>query len=344
MSLIGKARFLGAIFQAAILRQNRPVHVVYVLTKRCNLRCRYCPIFETGNTQNTQELNTGQVIGILDKLIENGMRFCSFTGGEVLLRPDIGDIVRHVKKHRIECTLGTNGILLPAKFEDVKDIDGISISVDGPREVHDGLRGEGSFEKAIEAVRFATGRGKRVDMTAVLRRENLKHIDYIVDLARSCKATAKLLPMHCGTGSSCSGSAASDSELRGAYARIFELKQTGAPIRFSRRCYEYVTRWADFTRYSMPGAEVPPWRLKCQTGYRRCTIDADGRMCPCFPTIFKFAGKNCLETGIPEAMEHIRLNNPCGACCDPPIVELDLLLSPDWRAVVENIADGIKRR
>src|SRR5207247_5467554 len=60
----------------------------------------------------------------------------------------------------------TNGTLLDSEFLDIADEHGvgISISLDGPREVHDrhrvGFSGEGSFESVLRAVRLVQSHPK----------------------------------------------------------------------------------------------------------------------------------------------------------------------------------------
>jgi MoaA/NifB/PqqE/SkfB family radical SAM enzyme len=110
-----------------------------------------------------------------------GVRLVSFTGGEPLVRKDMGEIIRHVKSHGLVCKLNTNGMLVESRLDDLKPLDLLQISVDGPPDVQDGLRGKGTSEKAARAIELARGAGLRVQLIACLTRDNVSRIDEVLD-------------------------------------------------------------------------------------------------------------------------------------------------------------------
>jgi MoaA/NifB/PqqE/SkfB family radical SAM enzyme len=80
----------------------------------------------------------------------------SLCGGEPLLHPRIVEMVECVKRHGLTCSLVTNGTLLADKAEALvaAGIDSIIISIDGPEELHDDIRGmRGAFAKALDGAR-----------------------------------------------------------------------------------------------------------------------------------------------------------------------------------------------
>ena len=54
-----------------------------------------------------------QIKELIDTLAQIGTQRISFTGGEPLMRADIGEILAVCKKNRIFTTLGSNGKLVP---------------------------------------------------------------------------------------------------------------------------------------------------------------------------------------------------------------------------------------
>jgi radical SAM protein with 4Fe4S-binding SPASM domain len=61
----------------------------------------------------------------------------------------------------------------------------LHVSIDGPRELHDDLRGEGNYDKAVATARKCVERGIRVGLSGVLMRETLHHAEHLLELARS---------------------------------------------------------------------------------------------------------------------------------------------------------------
>lgn len=86
------------------------------VTDRCDLRCLYC-MAEKMQFLPRSEVLTLEEIGLLaDLFIARGIRRIRLTGGEPLVRRDIGDLVRRIGRHLghglDEVTLTTNGTRL----------------------------------------------------------------------------------------------------------------------------------------------------------------------------------------------------------------------------------------
>jgi sulfatase maturation enzyme AslB (radical SAM superfamily) len=74
---------------------------------------------------------------------------------EPLLSPLIGEYIRLIRRNNHFVRLTTNGFLLPQKAEELvnADVNRVQISIDGPRDLHDSLRGNGFFDRAIDGIR-----------------------------------------------------------------------------------------------------------------------------------------------------------------------------------------------
>jgi MoaA/NifB/PqqE/SkfB family radical SAM enzyme len=76
---------------------------------------------------------------------------------EPLLYKDIIRAVDYVKKSGLVCSLGTNGFLLPKFAEELVRVglDELQVSIDGPPEVHNSIRGvPGAFERLEVGIRL----------------------------------------------------------------------------------------------------------------------------------------------------------------------------------------------
>lgn len=107
-----------------------PLNVQMVVTRRCNLSCKYCNEYD--NKSPPVPLN--QLKKWVDKLKELGTFSLTFTGGEPLLHPKIFDLASYSKERIPIVTLITNGFLLTkekiVKLNEVK-LNGLQISIDG---------------------------------------------------------------------------------------------------------------------------------------------------------------------------------------------------------------------
>jgi uncharacterized protein len=146
--------------------------VLLKIASRCNLDCTYCYVYQMGNDgwKSQPKKMDGQTLTViaqqLAKLASSQKRGFSvvFHGGEPLL---VGAdrfermcrTLRQILPEECALHLQTNGMLLSEAILQacfLYDV-GISISVDGPREVHDASRvdrrGRGSHERVLEGVR-----------------------------------------------------------------------------------------------------------------------------------------------------------------------------------------------
>ncbi|MFI6084994.1 cyclophane-forming radical SAM/SPASM peptide maturase YhhB [Streptomyces sp. NPDC051217] len=151
---------------------NREIDTVLVKTaSRCNLDCSYCYVYNLGDegwkSQPRRMTNAvmSAVIDQLGALSQSQSRSLSVVmhGGEpLLLGVDATERFAEGLKSSLRADAGlhiqTNGVLLTDEFIDVFDrYDvGISISLDGPAELHDRNRrdrhGDGSHERVVAGV------------------------------------------------------------------------------------------------------------------------------------------------------------------------------------------------
>jgi len=150
-----------------------PAFIDIELTNRCNLRCDMCWFHGTngiGDRYGTSELTTDEVLGLIERLAAYRPSIY-LGGGEPLIRDDLGTIAACVKRHGLPLSLTTNGTLLDTELISTAvrlGVDNLNISLDGPPDVHDALRGPGVYARVVDnlnevlRVRAACGGAKPV--------------------------------------------------------------------------------------------------------------------------------------------------------------------------------------
>ena len=130
---------------------NVPWQILMDPTSACNMHCTGCWAAEYGHKQN---LSFEDMDRVLTEAKPYGAHACLFTGGEPLVRKK--DIIKLCDKHRdIAFHAFTNGTLIDQEFCDEMLRVGnfmVSISIEGFEDANDGRRGNGHFQKAVEAM------------------------------------------------------------------------------------------------------------------------------------------------------------------------------------------------
>ena len=137
---------------------------------RCNLACAGCGKIQYPPQILRKHLTVEQCLGAVE---ECGAPIVSIPGGEPLMYPDIGRLVRELVARKKYVYLCTNAILLEDKlaeglFTPSKYLS-FSVHLDGLRAEHDdAVCREGVYDTAVAAIREALRRGFRVTTNTTL--------------------------------------------------------------------------------------------------------------------------------------------------------------------------------
>lgn len=106
--------------------------------EHCNCRCTMCDIWQR---KNTSELSLDRVRDLQASLRELQTSQVVLTGGEPLLHTNFAELCASLKECGVRITLLTTGLLLRKRAADVAAlVDEVIVSLDGPEEIHDGIR------------------------------------------------------------------------------------------------------------------------------------------------------------------------------------------------------------
>lgn len=134
---------------------SAPLKISMNITKQCNLRCKQC--FSDSGEIKDVELSTEEICLLFDEMRKNGTFFICIGGGEPLMRKDLLQLLEYGKNKQLAISIVSNGLLLTKELIaelNKKDLDTFWISLDGLEANHDRLRGNGTYKKALNALRL----------------------------------------------------------------------------------------------------------------------------------------------------------------------------------------------
>lgn len=142
------------------------------LTDNCNLRCFYCmPDEDYRVSPNSRLMQTEEVIQLADQFILQGIRKIRLTGGEPLIRKDIGQILRSLGERPVELSLTTNGVRLHEYLPDLigAGVKTLNISLDTLQEDKFTLiTRRPYFQQVMRNIKLMMSNGIRVKINVVL--------------------------------------------------------------------------------------------------------------------------------------------------------------------------------
>jgi len=192
-----KINLVGSLLRSrvhAFLNEN-PVHPLFVhfeCTYRCNMKCAFCNIWRKNIFEN--EATTQEIKQRLFDCWDLGCSVASFTGGEPLLRRDLGKLLEFSsRKIGLFTGLVTNGILLDKKIDEIsKYTDFLAVSFDvNHKKTFNRTRGVDAFEKVKKNIELAKRMGVEIDLFSVITKETFEFIDDTIAFAKSLE-----LPIH----------------------------------------------------------------------------------------------------------------------------------------------------
>jgi len=252
------------------------------LTERCNRACRHC--YQDGSP--TSELGLNDLLTIVDLMEEAVNKWettgtLSLTGGEPFLRKD--DL--HALMYRIDRSdalayydILTNGSLITRDealaLARRPKLRRVQVSLEGATaKTNDAVRGAGSFEATLNAIRSLRDAGIDVSLMSTISRLNHQEVPELIELAGregvATLALERLIPE--GTGEELSDQVLSADELRDLYQLVYSLATDNPPVR--------VLMYRPL--FALIAPEDHTVGALCSAGNNALTIMPDGTVYPC---------------------------------------------------------------
>jgi len=313
------AQAVKSLLQAKLYRKRTPLIVSWAVTARCNLKCKYCNVWNL----KEQELKTGQILRVIEELSWMGICKIQFTGGEPLLRDDIGQMVDCCKEHGISTSINSNGLMVPKMIDALRNLDILCLSLDGPKSTHDYLRGEGSFDSVIEAANIAKDKKIKLRFVTVLSNVNLGDIDFILRKTKEFAAPILFQPAttHILMSNDPNPFAAGQEEYKKIIVRLLAEKKKNKYIANSIAGLRHLYNWPTKTR------------VRCLKVLVACRIESNGDVYICPRIKDKIKPLNCAQNGVKEAFNNLPYIF-CDSCWCAANVEINCFLSLKLSAIL----------
>ena len=283
-----------------------PLSVSIHVTMACNLRCEMCcqqqnePLLG----RYTQHMQLADYIEILDNL-ERSLPVkprLHLTGGEPSIHPQFLEMVSEAARRGFPTTVTSNGALIEKAAKELVDlgVHNITLSLDGPEEVHNRIRGrQDSYARVVAAARAL--RAARADagalrpaitLNCVVTRHNYRRLAEMPGLAQEvggdCLTIQQLLYVE-GTPFANHGI----DEIEQLAEQLAGAQSAGRARGFATQLYPYVP--VDQLRHYYTGS-VAGDPLRCVEPWLAASVLTNGDVLFCFSPV---AG-NALETPFDE--------------------------------------------
>lgn len=151
------------------------------ITDRCNLRCRHCYL---GNGAH-QDLSLDRIQKVLAEFeAMQGLRLL-LSGGEPMLHPFFWRINENLRDYDFRSVLLSNGLLITKDAAKKLRVHEVQISLDGMKAGHELIRGEGTFEKVLQAIDHLRESRIKVSIATMIHRGNVREFEAMEALIRS---------------------------------------------------------------------------------------------------------------------------------------------------------------
>src|ERR1039458_560060 len=249
---------------------SRPLRIYYGIEPHCNLYCVGC------GPRDFRHARTPVSPGFEDFLLQEMARAGTFqvqlTGGEIALRgPDLFRTLDATRSLGLAVILATNGewshLDHPDDFAEelarYENIIQTNISIDGSLELHERIRGAGTYAKTLQTLERLARAGLHPRITSTIFKStcNRKELEHLVELALRYKAALQVIPVRL------TGRASGHRDVMPTREGLFEYtrhasqlrSQTGVALSFNLDIFEGSRQIPIFDLHRPPSCGAPLW-------------------------------------------------------------------------------------
>jgi len=284
---------------------DRPLVISFEVTHSCTCNCLHCD--RGGKTEEKELLGPADYTALASSLRPSVLQV---SGGEPLLRTDVVDIVKAIKKYPDglpHVILVTNGSLLnEEKYAALKEagVDRFSVSLDFPNEKHDEFRRHPGLYAHLEETIPRLAAGFDCDDIALNSAITRHNVPYLIDLANKAEEWGVSIS-YSAYGVLRTGDESffiySREDLEMLQRKIQELIQLKKERRKILNSTYTLMKTYEFFR----DGHIPD----CNVGRRFLVVRPNGYLVPC-----SMRPHHRLYSTQEEMLEEFSKHNECGAC------------------------------
>jgi MoaA/NifB/PqqE/SkfB family radical SAM enzyme len=156
---------------------HAPLFLAWQLTNDCTGRCLHCCEESGKDFVWKDEMNREQALSLARQIVENGIAYVAFGGGEPMSSPWVWEIFETLTRGAVEIKIETNGLDLDEKacdrLRDLK-IACVQISIDGQgAATHEKLRPGSGYMPAWDAIHRLVKRGLEPELVFIPTKINV---------------------------------------------------------------------------------------------------------------------------------------------------------------------------
>jgi MoaA/NifB/PqqE/SkfB family radical SAM enzyme len=172
---------------ASVFDYTAPLFLAWQLTNQCTSRCLHCCEESGPEKKWKDEMSRDRAIRLAHEIVELGIPYVAFGGGEPLGVPHVWEIFDILTAGGTELKIETNGLLIDDRAADrlrLLNAACVQISVDGASaKVHETLRLEGPWKGAWDSIDRLVKRGLEPELVFIPTRINVQDAVAVYDLA-----------------------------------------------------------------------------------------------------------------------------------------------------------------
>ena len=294
---------MRGLVERGLLQWNQLTHrlaavpvMVLMPHSRCNCRCVMCDIWKAN--KDKRELTLEELQPHLDMFRKLRVRWVVFSGGEALLYGSLWPLCEQLEAMGIKRTLLSTGLLLERDAElCARHLDEITVSLDGPPEIHDAIRRvPRAFDKlaaGVAAVKAASPT-MRITARSVVQKQNWQHLDATVQTALdlgldelsflpadvSSEAFNRAEPWNEARGSEVALGAEEARQLAADIETLIKTREPELRRRFLAEDADKLRRLGQYWLAVTGQGDLPP--VRCNAPWVSAVVESDGAVRPCF--------------------------------------------------------------
>lgn len=280
---------------------SSPALIDISLTNRCNLKCEYCYAASSPTELKDKELSIEDYKRLFKELDQLKVHRISLSGGEPFIREDFFEILEEANKYSFAIVINTNGILIndniATKLTKYR-FDRICVTIDGHNaSIHDSIRGEGSFVKAISGIKSLQKLNLPVSTLFTLNDKNVDSLINTIKLNEYLGIQYMSTMVMCPTGRASDGNnLLSKEKWYPIFMKLTELKQANkinlnfkiVPPNESPVFWLYYFPLKHYNKTDLlsvwgqhMGSSGHTREIACQAGVKACSVNYNGDVYGC---------------------------------------------------------------